>query len=104
MLNRRVHRRTKIQRKVVLKPVQTGWRSRWIFGPLKSPVPATGNIFDIGCGGMSGNFSTSFAVGTVCDVRIEGTTGRVQSTRGTVRNARATNGSKMLGIAFKEPQ
>lgn len=103
MLDRRVHRRTKIQRKVVLKPVQTGRRSRWIFGPLKSPVPAVGNIFDLGCGGMSGTFSTSFAVGTVCDVRIEGTTGKVQRTRGTVRDVRGTNGAKMLGIAFKEP-
>lgn len=103
MLNRRLHRRTKIQRKVVIEPLQTGRRSRWIFGPLKSPAPATGDIVDISCGGMCGSFRTSFEVGTTCDVRIEGTEGNVQRTRGTVRNVRGTTGSRMLGIAFNEP-
>lgn len=103
MLNRRLHRRTKIQRKVVIEPLPTGRRSRWIFGPVESPAPAMGDVVDISCGGMCGSFRTSFEVGTTCDVRIEGTQGKVQRTRGTVRNIRGTSGSTMLGIAFNEP-
>ena len=103
MLNRRVHRRTKIQRKVVIEPLPTGRRSRWIFGPLKAPAPVAGKVVDISCGGMCGAFPTSFEVGTACDVRIEGTMGKVQRTRGTVRNVRGANGRRMLGIAFNEP-
>ncbi len=104
MRNRRVHRRTKLQRKVVIEPVQTGGRSRWIFRLFKSPASATGNVIDIGYGGMCGAFSTSFSVGTACDVRIEGTEGKVQRTRGTVvRNVRGANGSRELRIAFNEP-
>ena len=103
MLNRRVHRRTKIQRQVVIEPLRTGRRSRWIFGPPESTVPVAGNLIDIGCGGMCGAFSTNLSVGTTCDVGIEGTEGKMQRARGMVRNVRGANGRKMLGIAFNEP-
>ena len=106
MLNRRVHRRTRIQRKVEIEPLETGRRSRWTLGAPKSPVPAAGKVVDISCGGMCGSFSTELNVGTACDVRIEGTGGKVQRTRGTVRNVRGANGAngdRRLGIAFTEP-
>ena len=103
MLNRRLHRRTKVQRRVEIEPLQTGRRSRWIFGPLKTPLPAEGSVVDIGCGGMCGAFPRTLEVGTACDLRIEGTEGKMQRTRGTVRNVRVDSGTKMLGIAFNEP-
>lgn len=102
MLNRRSYRRTKVQRSVVIEPLETGRRSRWLFS-TDNPGPAAGRMMDIGCGGMSGEFSRKIDVGTCCDVRIEGTSGKVQRTRGTVRSVRGDNGVKTLGIAFTEP-
>lgn len=100
--NRRSYRRTKVQRNVVIEPLETGRRSRWLFGADK-PGPVAGRMMDIGCGGMGGEFPLKLDVGTCCDVRIEGTSGKVQRARGTVRNARGDNGIKILGIAFTEP-
>ena len=91
-----------MQRRVEIQPVETGRRSRWIFSS-KTPERASGNVIDIGCGGMCGSVDTTIPVGTPCDVQIEGTEGKVQRTRGTVRNVRDTNGDRVLGISFNEP-
>ena len=102
MVNRRAHRRTKVLRTVVIEPLATARRSRWVFG-ADNTGPAAGKMVDVGCGGMSAELSLKLEVGTSCDVRIEGTSGKVQRTRGTVRNVRGGNGIKTLGIAFTEP-
>ena len=101
MVNRRAHRRTKVLRTVVIEPLATARRSRWVFG-ADNTGPAAGKMVDVGCGGMSAELSLKLEVGTSCDVRIEGTSGKVQRTRGTVRNVRGGNGIKTLGIAFTE--
>ena len=102
MLNRRSYRRTKVERDVIVEPVETGRRSRWMFGG-SDPGPTAGRMIDICCGGMGGEFPLKLDVGTICDVRIAGTTGRVQRTRGTVRNVRGGDEIKTVGIAFTKP-
>jgi len=103
VLNRRAYRRTKVQRNVVIEPVETGRRWRWVFGAGKPPAPATGRMIDVGCGGMGTALGLELEVGTSCDVRIEGTSGKLQRARGTVCNVRSNDGIKTLGIAFSEP-
>lgn len=101
-MERRTHRRTKIQRRVEILPVETGRRSRWFFAE-KDPKPASGTVVDIGCGGLCGAVDTTIPIGTSCDVRIEDTEGQTQRTRGTVRNVRDGNGGRVLGVSFNEP-
>jgi len=103
MLNRRAYRRTRVERSVEVVPRQTGRRSRWLFATNKPPAPAVGKLLDIGCGGMAAEFPAKFEVGTGVDVHIEGTGGKVQRTRGTIRNVRGDNGIRTVGIAFTEP-
>ena len=103
MLNRRATRRTKIQRNVVVEPLETGRRSRWMFGGDKPPVAANGKMIDLSCGGMRTKLQRRLDVGTPCDVRIEGSSGKVQRTRGTVLNARGDSGISTVGIAFTKP-
>ena len=102
MLNRRTYRRTKILRSVVIEPAATARRSRWVFG-ADHAGPVAGKMVDLGCGGMSAELPLKLDVGTSCHVRIEGTSGKVQRARGTVRNVRGDNGTRTLGIAFTEP-
>ncbi len=103
MVNRRAYRRTKVQRNVVIEPVETGRRWKWLFGAGKPQAPAAGRMIDLGCGGASTELPHELEVGTCCDLRIEGTNGKVQRARGTVRSVRGNNGIKTLGIAFSEP-
>lgn len=103
MLNRRTYRRTRVQRNVVIEPLETGRRSRWLLGSDKPTAPTAGRMMDLGCGGMGAEVPVKLDVGTCCEVRIEGTSGKIQRTRGTVRNVRGNNGIKTLGIAFTEP-
>ncbi len=102
-MNRRAYRRTKVQRNVVIEPVETGRRWRWVFGAGKPPAPTTGRMIDLSCGGMGTALGLELEVGTSCDVRIEGTSGKFQRARGTVCNVRSNDGIKTLGIAFSEP-
>jgi len=102
MVERRTYRRAKVQRRVEIEPVETGRRSRWFFS-ARPAKPASGNLIDIGCGGMCGSVDTTIPVGTPCDIRIEGPEGSTQRTRGTIRSVRDNNGGRMLGIAFNEP-
>ncbi len=103
MVNRRAYRRTKVQRQVEIEPQVAKPRLRWLFNPLKHNVPAAGNVLDIGIGGMRAAFPVRYDIGTTCDVRIRNETGEVQHTTGTVRSCHKENGSKEVGIAFKEP-
>jgi CheY-like chemotaxis protein len=103
MVNRRAYRRTKVQRQVEIEPLGQQPRRRWLFNPVKSSEPASGQILDIGVGGMRAEFPVKLDVGTPCDVRIRSDNGEVQHAEGTVRSYRADNGTKAVGIAFKEP-
>ena len=102
-VNRRAYRRTKVQRNVVIEPVETGRRWRWVFGAGKPQEPAAGRMIDVGCGGTGTELPHELEVGTCCDLRIEGASGKIQRARGKVCNVRGNDGIKTLGIAFSEP-
>ena len=103
MVNRRAYRRTKVQREVEIKPLDPQTRRRWLFNPHEGNEPALGKIIDIGIGGMRAEFPVKLDVGTACEVRIKGEDGEVQSATGTVRSYNTANGTRAVGIAFKEP-
>jgi len=103
LINRRAHRRTRIDRPLEVVPVETGRRTRSFFGGFKSPAPAPGRLVDIGCGGMAIELSGKLEIGTQVDIHITGEPGKVQRARGTVRNIREESGTRTIGIAFTEP-
>jgi len=103
MVNRRAFRRTRVEREVEIRPLEKQRRPRWLFNPVRSAPAASGKILDIGVGGMRVEFPIELAPGTQCEVRIKGDHGQVQQTRGIVRSYYAENGTKAVGIAFKEP-
>jgi CheY-like chemotaxis protein len=103
MLNRRAHRRTRVQRDLEVIPLETGRRTRSFFGANKAPSPTEGNLVDIGCGGMAVEIKGKLDVGTQVDINITGASGKVQRARGTVRHVRGDNGTRTIGIAFTEP-
>jgi CheY-like chemotaxis protein len=103
MLNRRIYRRTRVQRTVEIEPARTARRSRWSLPFKASEGRAAGELVDIGCGGLCAAVDAALELGTPCSVHIFGAEGRVQRTRGTVRNVRGDNGLKLVGIAFHEP-
>jgi len=103
MLNRRIYRRTRVQRTVEIEPAKAARRSRWPLLFKASGQRASGDLVDIGCGGLCAEVDAALEVGTPCDVRIFGSEGRVQRARGTVRSVRGDNPSKLVGIAFHEP-
>lgn len=103
MLNRRAHRRTKVERTIEVVPLETGRRSRRFFGASRPPAPAVGRLIDIGCGGMAAELPAKLDVGIQVDIHIRGLCGKVQRARGMVRNVRDDDGSRTFGIAFTEP-
>lgn len=100
MLNRRAHRRTRIDRRVEIVPVAAG---RALFGGRKAAAPAVGRMLDLACGGMAAELSVKLAVGTQVDIVILDDDGTTQRARGTVRHVRGHDDTLVLGIAFSEP-
>lgn len=104
MLNRRAHRRTRVDRDLEVIPLQSGRRVRSFFSSSSSaPSPAAGKLVDISCGGMAIEINGELDVGTEVDIHITDGSGKSQRARGTVRHVHGDNGRRTIGIAFTEP-
>ncbi len=109
MEERRVHRRTQVQRRIEIRSLDgPSSRSKWMRAAGPSPADtasttAPGRLIDIGCGGMCGLVDQTLEIGVPCEVRIHGTGGEVQETKGEVRNLRRSDEGHLVGVSFEEP-
>lgn len=108
---RRVHRRTQVQRQVAIRPLAESRRSEWMravgLGPpprsTTSTTAASGRLIDIGQGGMCSLVDQTMEVGRPCLIDIVGIEGKAQRTRGEIGSFRRGNEGNLVGIVFDEP-
>jgi len=108
MKERRNYRRTLASRQLEIRPLGIPMRRAPWERRAPEPEPTAhkknfGRMIDIGCGGMSAIFDQPVEVGMVCEVRIHGTSGKIQAERGRVCTLdRGADGNR-VGIAFDDP-
>lgn len=108
MKERRTYRRTPASRQLEIRPL-TVFTRRAPWDP-PAPEPETtapkknfGRLIDIGCGGLRASFRQPVEAGMACEVRIHGTSGKVQTARGRVCNLDRRAEGDRVSIAFDDP-
>jgi CheY-like chemotaxis protein len=108
MKERRNYRRTPAIRQLEIRPLSTPTRrAPWQLSAdepeAKAPEKNFGHLIDIGCGGMRAVFNHPVEVGIECEVRIHGTSGKIQAERGRVCTLGRGAKGNQVGIAFDDP-
>ena len=107
MKERRTYRRTLASRQFEILPLKIPIpRSPWEQPANKPETTAPernfGRLIDIGCGGMAAIFNQPVEVGMTCEVRIRGTSGKIQAERGHVCTVERGAEGNRVGIAFND--
>ena len=111
MEERRVHRRTQVQRQIEIRLLEErpAHPSKWIrsapgaestLTPSATTIP--GHLVDIGCGGMCAVFAQSLEIGQALEIHIRGAEGPVQVVRGAVRSTLPRDDETFHGLSFDE--
>ena len=106
MKERRSCRRTLASRQLEIRPLRLPIRrAPWEPAEPQPTLPKRnfGRLIDIGCGGVGAMFNEPVQVGIACEVRIYGTSGKIQAERGCVRTLECGADGNRVGIAFDDP-
>ena len=107
MKERRTCRRIPASRQLEIRSLRLPIRRvPWEPAEPQATVPSKrnfGSLIDIGRGGVGAMFNQPIEVGTACEVRIHGTSGKIQAERGCVRALECGAGGNRVGIAFDDP-
>ena len=106
MKERRTYRRAPANRQLEIRPLHLPLRrAPWepVKPPPMKPKKNFGSLIEIGCGGVAAIFNEPVEVGVNCELRIYGTSGKIQTKRGCVRTLECGAEGNRVGIAFDEP-
>ena len=108
MKERRTYRRAPASRQLEIRPLGIPFRRAPWEQHLNKPETTAreknfGRLIDIGCGGMAAIVNEPVEVGIECEVRIHGTSGKIQAERGRVCALERGAEGNRVGIAFDDP-